>query len=86
MRVIGICCSQEVGYYGSISEKQFVKSVSRHLCKSCAKTKIMRLRKKPVSHDGDAGGGESSVGQGVTPLSPSRKHYRRRGGLQALSR
>ena len=31
---------------------------------------LRRLRKKPVSHDGDTGGGESTVGQGVTPLQP----------------
>ena len=43
---------------------------------------LRRLQKKPVGHDSDEGGGESTVGQGVTPHSLSRKHHRRRGGLQ----
>ena len=39
---------------------------------------LRRLRKKPVSHDGDGGGGKSTVGQGVTlfqlkPKTPSEK-------------
>ena len=37
---------------------------------SMAEELLRRLRKKPVSHDGDAGDGESTVGQGVTPLQP----------------
>ena len=38
---------------------------------SMTKEYLRRLRKKPVSHDGDTGGGDSTtVGQGVTPLQP----------------
>ena len=42
---------------------------------------LRQLRKKPVSHDGDTGGGESTAGQGVTPLQPEPEAPSEKGGV-----
>ena len=41
---------------------------------------LRRLQNKPASHDGDAGGGESMAGQGVTPLQPEPEAPSEEGG------